>query len=138
MLGNLLQTRFPNDNLLCVYNIGVGTTTMSSTMNFRLMTNDFVKALQGISSWYDNHNEEIGHPDYYNLLSVNEVLKYSNQASPNTSFETGFIDLLNTHNVYIHSSNSGHYSPVGVRGENTITKKSICFTKFWLSYYGVL
>ena len=37
-----------------------------------------------------------------------------------SSFETGFIDLLNVHNIYIHSSNLGHYNSIGGRGENTI------------------
>ena len=86
------------------------------------MTYEFVKTLQGISGWYDNDNNEIGHPDYNELRSINEVLRYSNQASPNTSFETGFIDLLNVHNIYIHSSNLGHYTSISVRGENTIIK----------------
>ena len=86
------------------------------------MTDGFVKTLQGISSWYGTNNE-IGHPDINNLRSINEVLRYSTQASPGTSFETGFIDLPNVHNIYIHSSNLGHYSSIGVRGENTIIKK---------------
>ena len=38
-------------------------------------------------------------------------------------FETGFIDLLIVHNIYIHSANSGHYNSIGVRGESTIIKK---------------
>ena len=88
------------------------------------MTNEFVKSLQGsISGWYCNNNEEIGHPGYNNLRSIYEVLRYSNHASPGTSFETGFFDLLSVHNIYIHSSNLGHYGSIGVRGENTIIKK---------------
>ena len=35
----------------------------------------------------------------------------------------GFIDLLNVHTIYTHSSNLGHYSSIGVRGENTIINK---------------
>ena len=109
MLNNLLQTRFPNDNFSCVYNLSVGTTTISSTTDFRIMTDGFVKSLQGdIAGWYGNNNGEIGHPDYTNLRSINEVLRYSTITSPNTSFETGFMDLLNIRNIYIHSSNFGH------------------------------
>ena len=85
-----------------------------------MMTDGFVKTLQGISGWYGNNNEEIVHPVFNNLRSINEVLKNSTQASPATSFETGFIDLLNVHNMYIHSSNLGHYGSIGVRGESTI------------------
>ena len=124
-LNNILQTRFPNDNVSCVYNVSVGTITISSTMNFRIMTDDFVNNLQGISSWHGNDSEEIGHPDYYNVCPINEVPRYSTQTSPDTSFETGFIDLLNVHNIYIHSCIFGHYSSVGVRGEHTIIKKSL-------------
>ena len=87
------------------------------------MTDDFVKTLQGISSWHGNENEAIGHPGYDNLRSTNEVFRYSTQTSPDTSFETGFVDLLNVHNIYIHSCNLGHYSSVGVRGESTIIKQ---------------
>ena len=123
-LNNILQTHVPNDNCSCVYNISVGTITISSTVDFRTMTYEFVKFLQGkIAGWCGNNNEEIGHPDYDNLRSINEVLRYSTISSPNTSFETGFTDLLNVHNIYIHSSNLGHYSSIGVRGENAIIKQ---------------
>ena len=63
MLNNILQTCFPNGNFLCVYNVSVCTITISSTMIFRILTNGFVKTLPGISGWYGNNNEEIGHPD---------------------------------------------------------------------------
>ena len=88
------------------------------------MTHEFVKSLQGnIGGWYGNNNEEIGHPGYNNLRSINEVLGYSTITSSNTSFETGFIDLFNVHNIYIHSSKLGNCSSIGVRGGNTIIKE---------------
>ena len=37
------------------------------------------------------------------------------------TFEAQFLDLLTTHNIYIHSPNSGH--SIGVRVENTIIKQ---------------
>ena len=92
------------------------------------MTNECVKSLQGtIAGWYGNNNEETGHPHYNNLCSINEVPRYATISSPNTSFETGFIDLRNVHSIYIHSSNLGHYSSICVRGENTIIKKKYMF-----------
>ena len=39
------------------------------------------------------------------------------------SYESGFIDLLNVHNVYLHCPDLGHFNSIGVRGENTIIKK---------------
>ena len=65
--------------------------------------------------------------DLYNFKSVNEVIRTSSNSEYHpsatagvSSFETGFIDLLTVHNIYIHSSNLGHYNSIGVRGENTI------------------
>ena len=63
-------------------------------MNFRIMTDGFVNTLQGISTWHGNDDEPIGHSDYYNLRSINEVLRYSTQTSPDTSFETGLLICL--------------------------------------------
>jgi hypothetical protein len=40
-----------------------------------------------------------------------------------TSFTTQFIDLLNTHSIFIHSANIGSFETLGVRGESTIIKK---------------
>ena len=38
-------------------------------------------------------------------------------------YESGFIDLPNVHNVYLHCPNLGHFNSIGARGENTIIKK---------------
>ena len=69
---------------------------------------------------------------FYDLKSLNEVIRHPNNSeyhplttSGVSSFETGFIDLLNGHNIYTHSSNLGHYDSIGVRGENTIIKKCL-------------
>ena len=40
-----------------------------------------------------------------------------------TTYESGFIGLLNVHSIYIHCPNLGHYNTVGVRGESSIFKK---------------
>ena len=37
-------------------------------------------------------------------------------------FESGFLDLLIMHNLYMHSPNLGHAYSIGVNGENTIIK----------------
>ena len=79
--------------------------------------------------WKDRIGNDV-YVDLYNLKSLNEVIRNSNNSEyhPLTTagvseFETGFIDLLNVHNIYIHSTNLGHYNSIGVRGENTIIKK---------------
>ena len=67
------------------------------------------------------------------MNSINEVLRntsgiYDGTWAPgmdplDTEFTSEFLDLLNVHNIYIHSSTLGHYNTIGVRGENTIIKK---------------
>ena len=46
------------------------------------------------------------------------------------TYESGFLDLLNIHNIYMHCPNLGHFNSTGVRGENTITKKVTVFSSF--------
>ena len=45
------------------------------------------------------------------------------QLPSETFSESGFIDRLNVHIIYINSPNPGHYNSVGVRGESTIATK---------------
>ena len=66
----------------------------------------------------------------YNSKLINEVVRNSNNSyyHPSTTvgvseFETGFTDLLNVHNIYIHSTNLVHCNSIGVRGESAIIKK---------------
>ena len=66
--------------------------------------------------------------DNNNLQSINGVFRNSNAITVNLeseyyrSYESGFIDLLNVHNVYLHCPNPGHFNSIGVRGENTYSK----------------
>ena len=42
------------------------------------------------------------------------------------SYESGFIDLLNVHNICLHCPNSSHFNSIGVRSETkTIIKKKL-------------
>ena len=67
--------------------------------------------------------------DNNNLQSINGVLRNTNSSTASLeseyykSYESGFIDLLNVHNVYLHCPNLGYFNSIGVRGENTIIKK---------------
>ena len=59
-----------------------------------------------------------------NLYSINGLLKnYEYEPGLGTIYESGFIDLLNVHSIYIHCPNLGHYDTVGVRGESSIIKR---------------
>ena len=61
------------------------------------------------------------------LHSINEVLRndspVSDIESVSTSCESGFLDIMNIHNIYISSPNLGSCSTLGPRGECNIVKK---------------
>ena len=62
--------------------------------------------------------------DVTNLQSINENLKnYETADGLSTNYESGFRDLMNVHNIYIHSFNIEHYGNISVRCENIIIKK---------------
>ena len=74
--------------------------------------------------------------DSNNLQSINGVLRNSNMITINLESEhyrtygSGFIDLLNVHNVYLHCPNLGHFNSICVRGESTIIKETNVFSSF--------
>ena len=96
----------------------------------------------GITYWEIEHNggypwrntdETIVYPDVDNLQSINGVLRNAQMIHLHQlsdfckSYESGFIDLLNAHNIYRHCPNLGHFNSIGVRGENTIVKNTCIF-----------
>ena len=55
------------------------------------------------NNWYGGDGEHhVPSLKIKNLRSINEVSRNSVQSPSATSFESGFIDLLNVHNVYIY------------------------------------
>ena len=119
----LLQTRFPDIGCSCNYSNNVGTVniTHSSDSQFGILTDDTVVSLQG-NDWYGDGGHHLYSPDINNLCYINEVFRNSVQSPSEILFESGFIDLLNVHNICIHSPNLGNYNSFGVRGERTIIK----------------
>ena len=86
------------------------------------------------SPWKDSQGN-VTTVDNTNLQSVNGVLRNSDMItisleSEHYSYESGFIDLLDIHNVYLHCSNLGHFTSIGVRGENTIIKQITVSSSF--------
>ena len=120
----LLQTRFPEIGFSCNYNNNVGTIkiTNSSNSQCRILTDDTIVSLQGVD-WYGDGGDHLYSLNINSLRSINEVFRNSVQSPSEISFESGFIDLLNVHNIYIHSPNLGNYNSIGVRGESTIIKQ---------------
>ena len=119
----LLQARFPEIGFSCNYNNSVRTIeiTSSSGSPFRILAGDTVVSLPS-NGWYSDGGHHVYSPDINNLRSVNEVFRNSVQLPSGMFSESGFIDLLNVHNIYIHSPNLGHYNFIGVRSESSIVK----------------
>ena len=64
--------------------------------------------------WVDSNSNEtsIG---VNNLCSINGNLRnYEHDPNFGTTYEPGFIGLLNVHSICIHCPNLGHYNTAGV------------------------
>ena len=124
-----------NSAFNAVYNTGRGTITVTLNVGFRLLTDSDVKNDYYGSVWRNLYGE-IQTVDPNNLMSINEVIRNNTVAHyQSNEFETGFLDLVTTHNIYLHCPNLGHYNCIGVRGENSIIKKNTCKLFVWLCYY---
>jgi hypothetical protein len=127
-----VQKKIPN--MFFVYNNARGTitiTTSTGDKNFRILTdNHFIPGYwsqiffeYADEDWKDVNDNPVS-VDANNLMSLNEVIRNEElQPNGNYEFETGFLDLITTHNIYLHCPNLGHYTCVGVRGETSIVKK---------------
>ena len=124
-----LQKKIPS--MTCVYNPARGTITFTAERTFRVFNdNHFILGYYSMV-FFEYTDEDWRYVDdtpvtvvANNVMSLNEVIR-NNALQPNgcIEFETGFLDLFNTHNIYLHCPNLGHYNCIGVRGENSIIKK---------------
>ena len=123
------------------YNVARGTITIQATSEGIASNNEFIIPTDfGIMTWQQinegtqwKNREGVVQTldDLNNLQSINNVLRnIDNEFVPVTSqseffrtWETGFLDLLSIHNIYMHCPNLGHFNSIGCRGENSIIKK---------------
>ena len=94
--------------------------------DFGIMT--WMSSTDGDYPWRDRQGT-ITTVEINNLQSFHGVLSNSDMITANLesgyyrTYESGFIDLLNVHNVYLHCTGLGHFKSIGVRGDNTIIQK---------------
>ena len=82
--------------------------------------------IDGISKAIDINN-----PQSINGALRNTQMIHLHQLSDYyKSYESGFIDLLSVHNIYLHCPNLGHFNSTGVRGESTIIKNILVSSSF--------
>ena len=121
-LQSKLDAAFSSGAYPVTYNTTLGTIsiTVNGAMNFIILTDSDL--LTKLNNTWTGVRFNSSNP-----MSINEVIKNTEGNSPSYStgspYTSGFLDLLNVHNVYIHSANLGTFSTLGVQGENTIIKK---------------
>ena len=85
--------------------------------------------------WKDSQGD-VQPVDMNNFKFVNGVLRNSDMITINLeseyyrAYESGFIDLLNVHNVYLHCPDLCHFNSIGVRGKRTIMKQILVSSSF--------
>ena len=133
-IQSLLNGLEGNFTFEVIYNTATGTISIEETTEGGINTFE-VPSDYGISDWSNNHPEypwrndaNIIYPDINNLQYINGVLR-NTEMNPvllsymYKTYQSGFLDLLNIHNIYMHCPNLGHFNSIGVRGENSIIKK---------------
>ena len=128
-----LQLAEPDFQFVCTYDPSRGNITILSetipVFNILIEFQFMATTIEHSLVWTNKLGNDVT-VDLNHLKPLNDVIRHTNSIHyhPSTtpgisSFVTGFIELLNIHNINIHSSNLGHYNSIGVRGENPIIKK---------------
>ena len=123
-LQTALSNRFPTFGFTVTYSSSKGNLIITSTNNelFRFLTDRELRMLPKSKQFTDNNGvtTQLNQSD---LQSANSIIRNNNTSALSVSFTTQFIDLLNTHSIFIHSPNIGNFETLGVRGESTIIKQ---------------
>ena len=123
-----------------VYNVARGTITIKSNYDGMLEKSFILPTDFGILTWtsqgadYPWVNREgiveavnTGAPNSINGVLRNsdndEFIPVNLQTVFYRTYESGFLDLLSIHNIYMHCEDLGHFNSIGVRGESSIIKK---------------
>ena len=126
-INELLKAR--DSNFVVSYNIPTGTIRIYTEVYDEaqlIIASDFMVmtwSIGGNEPWTDKDGNPVS-IDLNNLQSINDALRHDEMTHLDKSvqfyrsYESGFLDLLTVHNIYLHCPNlGGHYSTVGVKGE---------------------
>ena len=124
--------------MTCTHANARGTIKISANNPFQILSDSgaiYLTENAGPAFAWVGNNHELTNIDLPNLRSINDALGndgyvVSSRYGGNTTYESGFIDLLNAHNVYIHCPSFGHYNTIGVKGDNSIVKKVTVSSSF--------
>jgi len=123
-IQDMLQLYFSTFGFTVVYSSSKGNITInSSSQLFRIVSDRELQGWPASTVCKNNLNEHVPF-NQYDLQSANSILRNTEIAlSFGNTFTSQFIDLLNTHSIFIHSPNIGSFETLGPRGESTIIKK---------------
>ena len=125
------------------YNAATGTIKIEETSEGG--SNTFgIPSDYGITDWFNNHSEyswrNIDNIFLYTqvILIFNLLMVYGENTEMTPvrlsymydTYESGFLDLLNIHNIYKHCQDLGHFNSIGVRGGSTIIQKVTVSSSF--------
>ena len=129
-IQDLLNDLEVNFTFEVIYNTATGAIKIEETTEGHINTFEIPSDF-GITYWETEtngvypwrNNATIVYPDIHNLQSINGVLRNTEMPPTRLScmykaYESGFLDLLNIHNIYMHCPNLGHLNSIGVRGES--------------------
>ena len=95
------------------------------------------------SPWINREGNVVTIHDFNNLQSVNDALRHDEMTHLDLSvpfyrsYESGLLDLLTVHNLYLRCPNlGGHYSTIGVKGEEGCITKNTCIFQLWVFDFG--
>ena len=139
-IQELLNSLDENCTFEVIYNPARGTVNIEDKSEGIHANNKFlVPSDFGIMNWMNNTGSEypwknidgtIKAIDINNPQSINGVLRNTQMIHLHQlsdyykSYESGLLDLLNVHNIYLHCPNLGHFNSIGVRVESTIIKQN--------------
>ena len=121
-LASDLQTQFNNAYGVNYYNVSFNTnrgtiSIVSNNVNrvFKIFTYNELQTYPPNSNWNLPYNPN-------NLSLANDTFRLSTPMNMTTSYESGFVDLLNDCSLYLRSPNLSNFTYLGSRGECDIMK----------------
>ena len=116
--------------MTCTYENARGTVKISANNPFQILSDsEAIYLIENAGPAFMNwNNHELTHIYLPNLQSINDALRNDGYVVPSTydgytTYESGFSDSLNVHNIYTHCPDLGHYRTIGVKCGNPIIKK---------------
>jgi hypothetical protein len=126
-IKNALNTAFGGSTFNCTYSASNNEITIISNVvdyEFHIFTDLELKNNTAVgfppAAWTGGFPTDTS---YLEPKSLNKVLGITYFNNYRTSYQSGFVDLMNVHSIYISSPNLSSFKTLGARGEQNIIKK---------------